>query len=128
MGGRLLPMAAMSAVRLPAGGTLRTVNPADHGLGAVVVTTSEHPPGEEIPVHKHPFCGEIFVVTGGVGRFDVNGEIIVAHVGDMVVVPPDTWHGFRAEGSEELRLVSTFDDGEMGTVFADPALAAFNTA
>jgi quercetin dioxygenase-like cupin family protein len=128
MGGQLLSIAAMPAVRLPAGGTLRTVGPADHGLGAFIVTTSEHPSGEVIPVHKHPFCGEIFVVTGGVGRFEVDGEIIVAEVGDMVVVPPDTWHGFRAEGGQELRLVAMFDAAEAGTVFADPALAAFNTA
>jgi quercetin dioxygenase-like cupin family protein len=99
MGGRLRPLGAMSAFPLPAGGTLRVVNPEDHGLGAIVVTTSEHPPGEAVPSHMHP-CGEIFVVTGGRGRFTVEEDTIVADVGDMVLVPPETWHGFEADGDE----------------------------
>jgi quercetin dioxygenase-like cupin family protein len=126
MGGRLLPLGAMSAFPLPAGGTLRVVNPEDHGLGAIVVTTSEHPPGEAVPSHKHP-CGEIFVVTGGRGRFTVEEDTIVADVGDMVLVSPETWHGFEADGDEDLRLVSAFDGPAMDTTFPEgSSLAALN--
>ena len=118
----------MSAARLPAGGTLRTVGPDAHGLGDLVVTTSEHPPGEEVPIHKHT-CGEIFVVTRGRGLFTVDGEVIVAEVGDMVVVPMGGWHGFTADGDEELRLVSAFDGSAVdaaATFPADSPLAVFN--
>jgi quercetin dioxygenase-like cupin family protein len=118
MGGRLLPISAMAAISLPAGGTLRIANPEDHGLGSIVVTTSEHPPGEEVPRHKHP-CGEIFVVTGGRGRFNVDDEIIVANPGDMVIVSPETWHGFCADGDEELRMVSAFDGPAMDTTLPE---------
>jgi quercetin dioxygenase-like cupin family protein len=117
----------MAAFPLPSGGTLRVVTADDHGLGQVVVTTSEHPPGGEVPVHKHP-SGEIFVVTAGCGVFTVDGESIVGVRGDMVIVPPGQWHGFRAEGDEELRLVSAFDSGVMETTFpADSPLAQFST-
>jgi quercetin dioxygenase-like cupin family protein len=126
VGGRLLRVESMGASRLPAGGTLRVVNPDDHGLGAVVVTTSEHPPGEAVPSHKHP-CGEIFVVTGGRGRFTVDDEVIIADLGDMVVVPAGCWHGFCPDDDRELRLVCAFDGGAMNTTFPeDSPLAAFN--
>jgi hypothetical protein len=62
MGGRLLPVSDIAAFALPTGGTLRFVNPEDHGFGAIVVTTSEHPPGAEVSTHKHT-CSEIFAVT-----------------------------------------------------------------
>ncbi len=126
MGGRLLQMSAITALPLPSGGTLRVVSPNDHGLGPIVVTTSEHPPGEVVPVHKHR-CGEIFVVTAGRGRFTVNDEIIIAKVGEMVAVSPETWHGFQADGGDELRLVSAFDGPAMDVVFPeDSELAQYN--
>ena len=127
MGARHVAVEAIPAYPLPAGGTLRFVNPEDHGLGAVVMSTSEHPPGEEVASHKHR-CGEIFVVTGGRARFTVDGEVIIASVGDMVAVPAGSWHGFCSDGDEELRLVAAFDAGAIHTTFPeDSPMAAFNS-
>jgi quercetin dioxygenase-like cupin family protein len=76
--------------------------------------------GDEIPVssfitryergqgpdqHLHPYA-ELFVVTTGTARFTVAGEDVVVEAGHVVVVPPRTPHGFKAETDEVLRVVS----------------------
>ena len=110
MGARHVAVEAIPAYSPSCGRHSTFSQPRAHGLGAVVMSTSERPPGEEVASHKHQ-CGEIFVVTGGRARFTVDGEVIIASVGDMVAVPAGSWHGFCSEGDEELRLVAAFDAG-----------------
>ena len=76
--------------------------------------------GDEIPVsmlltryergqgpdqHPHPYA-EVFVVFEGTATFLVGGEALVVPAGNVVVVPPETPHGFKNRGDEVLRVHS----------------------
>src|SRR3954467_5133210 len=54
--------------------------------------------------HQHPY-EETFVLIDGSALFTVEGEDIEAHAGTILVVPPNTTHGFKA-GSDGLRSVN----------------------
>jgi quercetin dioxygenase-like cupin family protein len=62
-------------------------------------------PSEGPALHRHPYS-ETFVVLAGRARFEVDGRPIAAAAGDVVVVTPETAHGFRSLGPERLRLVA----------------------
>jgi quercetin dioxygenase-like cupin family protein len=62
-------------------------------------------PSEGPALHRHPYS-ETFAVQAGRGRFEVGGRAIEAEAGDVLVVPPETAHGFRALGPERLRLIA----------------------
>ena len=61
--------------------------------------------GEGPDQHLHPYA-EAFVVQAGVARFLVDGETTDVAAGNVVVVPPQTPHGFKNAGDEQLRVVS----------------------
>ncbi|HEX6391236.1 MAG TPA: cupin domain-containing protein [Solirubrobacteraceae bacterium] len=61
--------------------------------------------GEGPDQHTHPYA-EAFVVQAGTARFLVDGESIDVRAGNVVVVPPETAHGFKNPGDEQLRVVS----------------------
>ena len=61
--------------------------------------------GEGPDQHLHPYA-EAFVVQAGVARFLVDGEAVEVAAGNVVVVPPQTPHGFKNPGDEQLRVVS----------------------
>jgi quercetin dioxygenase-like cupin family protein len=96
------------------GGAVRFFHGDEHGLGSVSVAMSSNPPGGVGRTHRHP-CGEVFVVYEGRGVYTVGDNEIVAEPGDIVVVPPDTWHSFRAEGDVPLRHVAAFDTAHVVT-------------
>ncbi len=61
-------------------------------------------PGEGPALHVHPYP-ETWIVESGRARLTVNAEDIEAGPGDIVVVPANTPHGFKAIGPERLRIV-----------------------
>jgi len=66
---------------------------------------TEHPPGKLVPLHRHPYP-ETFVIRSGRGRFTAGEEKLEARGGEIVIVPPNTWHGFESIGDEPLVQVS----------------------
>ncbi len=96
------------------GGSVQFVHGDEHGLGPVTVAISASPPGGGAPEHRHP-CGEVFVVCEGRGVYTVGGVDVIAEVGDLVVVPPNTWHSFRADGNAPLRHVAAYDSAHVET-------------
>src|SRR5439155_12103072 len=110
--GRMIKAADMLAVEHTPGGSLRSVQQADHGLGAFSVAISDNPPGQGAIEHRHS-CGEVFVVYEGRGIYSVGGQEIVAEPGDVVIVPANTWHSFQSDGSTRLRHVAVFDSGRI---------------
>ena len=79
---------------------------AKHGDGiaaSMFVTTP--PPGSGPRLHLHPYA-EMFLVEVGEATFTAGDETIVAHAGQVVVVPPQTPHRFENTGTGELRVVS----------------------
>ena len=62
-------------------------------------------PGEGPDAHTHPYS-ETFIVLEGSGRFRYGDGYVEANAGDIVVVPPNTMHGFKGVGPGRLRMVS----------------------
>jgi mannose-6-phosphate isomerase-like protein (cupin superfamily) len=73
------------------------------------------PPGRAVELHVHPYS-EVFLLLRGRGRWTVGEEVVDLEPDQMVVVPPDTRHGFRNIGDEPLLVVSVH---ERGTVVQD---------
>jgi quercetin dioxygenase-like cupin family protein len=62
------------------------------------------PPGKGPALHKHPYS-ETCIVRFGQAAMTVDGEELVAGAGDIVVIGPETPHGFSAIGDERLEMV-----------------------
>jgi len=110
--GRMIKAADIAAVEHTPGGSLRSVQQADHGLGAFSVAMSDNPPGQGAIEHRHS-CGEVFVVYEGRGIYTIGETDIVAEPGDVVIVPANTWHSFRSDGETRLRHLAVFDSGRI---------------
>ena len=87
------------------------------GLGEVSVGVSDNPSGTEVATHRH-LCGELFVVYEGRGVYTIGETEIVATPGDIVIVPPNTWHSFRPDAGMSLRHVAAYDSGHVTIEFA----------
>ena len=86
---------------------------AKHGDGiAVSFFVTAHPPGVKVPLHVHPYA-EAFVVYEGEATFTAGDESIVATAGQVVVVPPETPHGFENTGDATLRIHSMHPSAEV---------------
>jgi mannose-6-phosphate isomerase-like protein (cupin superfamily) len=96
-------------------GSLRLVQRDQLGLGEISIGISDNPPGSGVPgmMHRHS-CGEVFVVYEGRGIYTVGETEIVAEPGDMVIIPPNTWHTFCPDdGASGLRHVAVYDTGKV---------------
>lgn len=100
------------------GGNVRFFHGDEHGLGAMSVAMSTNPPGGIGRMHRHP-CSEVFVIFEGRGRYTVGDTEVIAEPGDIVVIPPNTWHSFEAHGGVTLRHVAAFDTSHVGTEMQD---------
>ncbi len=66
------------------------------------------PPGGHVPLHVHPYP-ETFLLLEGRGRWTAAGEAAELEPNQMLVVPPDTPHGFRNIGDVPLLVVSVHE-------------------
>jgi quercetin dioxygenase-like cupin family protein len=71
-----------------------------------------HAPGEGPSLHRHPY-EEIFILLDGQATFRRGEDEIDAQAGEIVIVPPDTPHGFKNTGDERLLFVSIHPAPEM---------------
>jgi mannose-6-phosphate isomerase-like protein (cupin superfamily) len=85
------------------------------GISIFVVTT---PPGGGVGLHVHPYA-ETFVLLEGQGRWTVGEQAVELQPRQIVVVPPETPHGFENTGDRPLLLVSVHDSGTMRQRFLD---------
>jgi quercetin dioxygenase-like cupin family protein len=75
-------------------------------LGArVSIIQVDSPPGRGPSLHRHQY-EEVFVLHAGEVTFTIGDDTRVARAGDIVVVPPDTPHGFVNSGDEPLGMVA----------------------
>ncbi len=72
------------------------------GVSIILVDT---PPGRGPALHRHQY-EEVFAVQKGHVTFTIGDEERVARAGDVVVVPPNTPHGFVNTGDEPLGMVA----------------------
>jgi mannose-6-phosphate isomerase-like protein (cupin superfamily) len=75
----------------------------DYGVRTSFFVT-DHPPGKRVPLHVHPY-EEVFIVSEGVGAFTVGESELEAGAGEVVIVPPQTPHGFANKGDVPLKVV-----------------------
>jgi quercetin dioxygenase-like cupin family protein len=70
---------------------------------SIFVTAYERGQGPDL--HFHPYA-EAFVVQAGTATFTVADDELVVAAGHVVVVPPETVHGFKCATDDTLRVVS----------------------
>jgi mannose-6-phosphate isomerase-like protein (cupin superfamily) len=83
------------------------------GVTMFVVRT---PPGKFVELHLHPYS-ETFVLLEGNGRWTAGETVIELSPNQMLVVPPETPHGFRNIGDVPLLVVSVHESGALQQEF-----------
>ena len=80
------------------------------------------PPGRAVELHVHPYA-ETFLLLEGRGRWTRGDEVVELGAEQMLVVPPDTPHGFRNIGDVPLLVVSVHERGTLRQTWLgrDPA-------
>jgi mannose-6-phosphate isomerase-like protein (cupin superfamily) len=62
-------------------------------------------PGQETQRHYHAVSEELYVLLGGEGELEVDGDRRRVGPGDAILIPPGAWHQIRATGAGELRFL-----------------------
>jgi mannose-6-phosphate isomerase-like protein (cupin superfamily) len=77
--------------------------PGGAGISIILESTTEEGVGPRL--HRHPYA-ETFVIRRGSATFTVGTEEVVAHAGQVLVVPAETPHRFRTgpEGYEAVHI------------------------
>jgi mannose-6-phosphate isomerase-like protein (cupin superfamily) len=74
------------------------------------------PPGRAVELHVHPYP-ETFLLLEGSGRWTAGDTVVELRPEQMLVVPPDTPHGFRNIGETPLLVVSVHEAGRVEQTF-----------
>jgi mannose-6-phosphate isomerase-like protein (cupin superfamily) len=83
---------------------------------ATTVFVVRTPPGGSVELHVHPYA-ETFVLLEGSGRWTAGDDVLELGANHVLVVPPETPHGFRNTGGEPLLLVSIHESGTLEQTF-----------
>jgi mannose-6-phosphate isomerase-like protein (cupin superfamily) len=80
------------------------------------------PPGRAVELHVHPYA-ETFLLLEGRGRWTYGEDVVELEPDGMVVVPPNTPHGFRNISDVPLLVVSVHERGTLRQTWLgkDPA-------
>jgi mannose-6-phosphate isomerase-like protein (cupin superfamily) len=70
------------------------------------------PPRRAVELHVHPYA-ETFLLLEGRGRWRRGDEVVELEPEQVIVVPPDTPHGFRNIGDVPLLVVSVHERGTL---------------
>jgi quercetin dioxygenase-like cupin family protein len=65
-------------------------------------------PGEGVPVHSHTSAESFYVVSGTADFFRVTSgkeDWVRCETGDLVILPPNSLHGFYNRGSSDCRVL-----------------------
>lgn len=66
-------------------------------------------PGKSNPLHRHPNCDELLVVTGGRCIKRIGDETVELGTGESVVIPRGMPHQATAIGDEPMTCVIAYD-------------------
>lgn len=94
---------------------------AAHGAG-VSMFIVRTPPGGSVELHVHPYT-ETFLLLEGRARWTAGEDVVEMEAEAMLVVGPDTPHGFRNLGDVPLLVASVHESPELRQEFLgrDPA-------
>jgi quercetin dioxygenase-like cupin family protein len=76
-------------------------------------------PGTGAPLHTHPGVEETITVLEGIGDFTVGEETIRLRVGQTILLPVDSVHGFENAGSGILHVLGIYNSPSPPTVYVD---------
>jgi mannose-6-phosphate isomerase-like protein (cupin superfamily) len=79
---------------------------AETGGEMVLIETTVAPNGFVAAEHVHPHQSERFEILEGVVEFRLDGEIVLAREGDVVMVEAGAAHQFRNIGEGEVRFLT----------------------
>ena len=110
-------MTALASWRYEEGGSTGSWEGFELGsdVSGFVIDSDE---GEGPGPHTHPYS-ETFIVLEGRGRFRYGDGYVEAEAGDIVVVPPETVHGFKGLGPGRLRMVGIHAAPRMDTTWIE---------
>ena len=74
---------------------IRTVIGEKDGAPNFYMRTIAFEPGGESPSHSHPHEHEVFVLSGN-GTVEVDGKTVNLQPSDVLYIPPNAHHHFRA--------------------------------
>ena len=78
------------------------------GAQALCVMEQWCAPGAGAPTHTHFGVEEVITVLDGVAEVWIDGETSRVAAGSSIVLPPDSFHGFRNDGDTELHTLAVF--------------------
>jgi mannose-6-phosphate isomerase-like protein (cupin superfamily) len=78
----------------------------------ISIFVTRTPPGRAVELHVHPYA-ETFLLLEGRGRWTRGDEVVELEPNQILVVPPDTRHGFRNIGDVPLLVVSVHERGTL---------------
>ena len=112
-----LPVDAPRAVTLELGdlavGPTAALFEGHHRAGVdISMFVTRTPPGRAVELHVHPYA-ETFLLLAGRGRWTSGDDVVELEPEGMLVVPPDTPHGFRNIGDVALLVVSVHERGTL---------------
>ena len=85
----------------------------DHSPGVdTSIFVTRTPPGKFVELHVHPYA-ETFILLRGKGRWTSGDDVVELEPDGIIIVPPNTPHGFRNIGDEPLLVVSTHERGKI---------------
>jgi quercetin dioxygenase-like cupin family protein len=84
------------------------VDPKTAGSQQFVAITEVVPPGQSIPVHKHPHADEIVILLRGSGVAIVGDTRKPIEAGSMMFATKGAWMGFENTGAEDAQVVGIF--------------------
>ena len=89
----------------------------------ISIFVTRTPPGRAVELHVHPYA-ETFLLLAGRGRWTRGEDVVELEPEGMLVVPPDTPHGFRNVGDVPLLVVSVHERGTLRQTWLgqDPGL------
>lgn len=89
-----------------------------HAGSGVSIFVVETPPGKFVELHTHPYT-ETFVMLRGRGRWTAGDHVTELVPQQVLVVRPETLHGFRNIGDEPLLVVSVHESPALDQTFTD---------
>lgn len=91
------------------------------GLG-ITIFVVRTPPGGFVELHVHPYA-ETFLLLEGSGRWTAGDSVVDLEPDQVLVVGPETPHGFRNTGDVPFLLVSVHESPTLEQTFTgdDPA-------
>jgi mannose-6-phosphate isomerase-like protein (cupin superfamily) len=89
---------------------LLKICPKTNGSKHFLVFTEEIRPGAAIPRHKHHGEDEILLIQTGRAHVWLGDKEYDAEAGAMVLIPAETWVSLKNTGTENISLVSIWNE------------------